>query len=126
MLESTPTTEAVVPYTLDVSIGMADRVLFLSGPPPEDGTVLEMRSATEREVVLVERQAGSLSMQVERAWRGRAAEWPRGTVMLAPVEFNPLPGGWWECWPCGVPVTAAGRERHAAWHEAFAPAREAR
>lgn len=105
--------------TLDLTAGPADRVLFLSGPPPEVGTLLEMRSPTARELVLVECHAGSRSMQVMRGCDGRGVphEWRAGTRLLAPVEFNRLPGGWWECWPCGVPVTEAGRGRHVEWHE---------
>ncbi|HWO58983.1 MAG TPA: hypothetical protein VNO31_02920, partial [Umezawaea sp.] len=68
-------------FVLDVLAVEADRVLFLSGPPPEPGTVLEMRSDTACEVVLVEHQAGSRSVQVMRAYRGRAEKWPPGTCL---------------------------------------------
>lgn len=111
-------------HILDVSVGPADRILFLSGPPPEDGTVLELCSETARELVLVECQAGALSMQVMRAYGGRAVEWPRGSRLRMPLEFAALAGGWWECGRCGVPVTGAGRGRHAEWHEQIEPAQQ--
>jgi hypothetical protein len=113
-----------VVHILEVSAGPADRVLFLTGPPPEDGAVLELCSGDARERVLVECQAGAFSMQVMRGYGGpvegqvpgeRFGYWPRGTRLRIPVEFTALAGGLWECSLCWSPVTRPGR--HAEWHE---------
>jgi hypothetical protein len=104
--------------TLDISAGMADQVLFVAGPLPEPGEMLELCAADVREVVLVESHAGTSSVQVQRAYRGRAAEWPAGSVLRMPLEFTRLNGGpWWECSTCFTPVTSDGRDGHAAWHQ---------
>lgn len=111
-------------YVLELSAGPADRVLFLSGPPPEVGTVLELRSGDARELVYVECEAGTFSVQVARCFGGpigclvssdRFGYWPRGTRLRIPVEYSELAGGWWECSLCYSPVTKRGR--HTEWHE---------
>jgi hypothetical protein len=113
-----------VVFTLDVPACPADRVLFLSGPPPEVGTVLELRSSDARELVLVECEAGTCAVQVMRCFGGptgrqvpsdRFGYWPRGTRLRIPVEYSALAGGWWECSLCYSPVTKRGR--HTEWHE---------
>jgi hypothetical protein len=113
-----------VVHILEVSAGPADRVLFLSGPPPDEGTVLELCSGEARERVLVECLAGSFSVQVARCFGGpigcpvssdRLGYWPRGTKLRIPVEYSPLPGELWECSLCYSQVTKRGR--HTEWHE---------
>ncbi len=52
-------------FVLELSVDPADRLLFLTGTPPEDGAILEMCSDSAREIVLVESQAGSRSVWVQ-------------------------------------------------------------
>jgi hypothetical protein len=103
--------------TLELSVGMADRALFLAGPLPEVGETLELCAGDMREVVLVESYAGAGSVWVQRAYQGQAAEWRRGQCLRMPLEFTAIYGGWWECSLCCSPVTSGGRDRHAQWHE---------
>ena len=107
-------------FVLEIPAGPADRLLFLTGTPPEDGAVLEMCSDSAREIVLVESQAGSRSVWVQRAYGGPLVcgevRWPPGTRLRMPVEFAAVPGGW-ECGLCRSLVTRDGRDGHAEWHE---------